>query len=86
VDKARSASLRNFALPPNGGVGKVAFVWSGHSCPQPLTLGLVLIFWMIKVKIKVKIKTKIKNEIRVSTNIKRSGQECPLYTGIHSHL
>ena len=74
MDKARSASLRNFALPPNGGVGKVAFVWSGHSCPQPLTLGLVLIFWMIKVKIKV------------STNIKRSGQECPLYTGIHSHL
>jgi hypothetical protein len=42
-------------------------VWSGHSCPLPLTLVLQLI---LKIKINTKINPKIKS----------GGQECPPHT------
>jgi hypothetical protein len=52
-------------------------VWGGHSCPPPLTLGLLWTFSDAKDKFEVKIKVKVK------INVKGSGQECPLHTTPH---
>jgi hypothetical protein len=43
-------------------------VWSGHSCPLALILGLMLIFVFDP------------DSSNPRTNVKGSGQECPLYT------
>jgi hypothetical protein len=65
-------------------MGAAKSVWSGHSCPLPLTLVLLLIlvwsghpaggsrggFLMRRVQSKGKVKIRVKG----------SGQECPLYT------
>jgi len=47
------------------------FVWSGHSCPLPLTLVLQLI---LEIEINAKISRKINRKI------KSGGQECPPHT------
>jgi len=62
-------------------------VWSGHSCPLPLTLVLLLILVcgvdslrddcgeMGQLLIR-----RIKGKGKVKIRVKGSGQECPLYT------
>jgi hypothetical protein len=64
-------------------MGTAKSVWSGQSCPLPLTLVLILVcgvdipaggsrggFLMRRVQSKSKVKIRVKG----------SGQECPLYT------
>ena len=65
-------------------VGRAKSVWSGHSCPLPLTLVLLLILvWSghpaggLRGRLLMR---RVKSKSKVKIRVRGSGQECPLYT------
>ncbi len=73
----------SFAPAYNNNPPPSKYVWSGHSCPLPLTLGVVSGFdvWTSGSPFVDAISPINRLVTRsIKTNVKGSGQECPLHT------